>query len=57
MALKRSKNDFYCSKLPAMRSESGLLSWFGLGGSNYDAKDQKPTPDQENFIKVNSTFY
>lgn len=40
-----------------MRSESGLLSWFGLGGSNYDAKDQKPTPDQENFIKVNSTFY
>ncbi|VDK21666.1 unnamed protein product [Anisakis simplex] len=29
-----------------------MLSWFGLGGSSYDSREVKPTPDQQQLIKI-----
>lgn len=41
------------SKLPSSRSDTGLLSWFGLGGSGGDARDYRgPTADEQELIKV-----
>ncbi|VDM50944.1 unnamed protein product [Toxocara canis] len=39
-------------KISPNRNDSGLLSWFGLGGSNYDTRETKPTPDQQQLIKI-----
>lgn len=41
-----------CRKIASNRNDSGLLSWFGLGGSSYDTRETKPTPDQQQLIKV-----
>uniref|UniRef100_A0AAF5PR72 SEC7 domain-containing protein n=1 Tax=Wuchereria bancrofti TaxID=6293 RepID=A0AAF5PR72_WUCBA len=38
-------------KLSTNRSDSGLLSWLGLG-SNYDNKEFTPTVDQQQLIKI-----
>ncbi|KIH67943.1 Sec7 domain protein [Ancylostoma duodenale] len=35
-----------------VRSESGLLSWFGLGGGASEGERKKLTPEQQNAIKV-----
>ncbi|KAK5985546.1 SEC7 domain-containing protein [Trichostrongylus colubriformis] len=35
-----------------VRSESGLLSWFGLGGGASEAERKKLTQDQQNAIKL-----
>uniref|UniRef100_A0A915C108 SEC7 domain-containing protein n=2 Tax=Parascaris univalens TaxID=6257 RepID=A0A915C108_PARUN len=39
-------------KITSNRNDSGLLSWFGLGGSSYDTRETKPTSDQQQLIKV-----
>lgn len=41
----------YFSEDLSTRSESGLLSWFGLGGGN-DAEKKKPTAEQLQLMKV-----
>ncbi|ETN68200.1 hypothetical protein NECAME_15948, partial [Necator americanus] len=38
-----------------VRSESGLLSWFGLGGGTSEGERKKLTPEQQNAIKLAQT--
>ncbi|VDL76122.1 unnamed protein product [Nippostrongylus brasiliensis] len=39
-----------------VRSESGLLSWFGLGGGAGEAEKKKLTQEQQNSIKVGTIW-
>ncbi|TKR64527.1 hypothetical protein L596_025041 [Steinernema carpocapsae] len=42
----------HSKKVVHNKHDSGLLSWFGLGGSSSDAREnKKPTPEQEELIK------
>ncbi|CAD6200037.1 unnamed protein product, partial [Caenorhabditis auriculariae] len=41
-------------ELQTVRSETGLLSWFGLGGSGGESDRRKPTQEQLNAIKLSS---
>uniref|UniRef100_A0A914VU46 SEC7 domain-containing protein n=2 Tax=Plectus sambesii TaxID=2011161 RepID=A0A914VU46_9BILA len=41
------------AKISNSRSETGLLSWFGLGGSGGDSRDSRgPTADEQELIKT-----